>query len=829
MLAPRTIQSFYKFAIAFLCMPLLAVDGMPQTINKFDHPVARLAPETCYFYSGWNHGFEFDISSTNPAERLLAEPDVRRFVDSVIEAVGRFAPQMMDSAPPEKQAAFARTFPSILEALLKRAGCLYLEHIQFGDDEQPPTISGALWLDVGERAAVIAEDLATIFASENRELQTTEIAGRTFFVIETQESSNPEFLVGSVDSYLTIALGQQQLGAAIRRMAANNPPEWLAELLQRQPLKRVNTVGYVDVNRIRELLLPIGGPEAAAIVSALGLDSLEAIESSAGFSEKEAVSRVFLRFSRLPQGIFSLFADEGIVASQLGHLPADSMFAVAVSLDPQKVLAYTYELLERFAPYGSSELDDTLNSIREETGIDVKQDILANLGSTWTLFNGAADGWLTGLALTVDVQNSDGLSRALSRFAEILAAEFEGSSFSPKFQQREEGIYKVYTLNFSTVGAPFEPSWTLTEDKLIITLFPAMIKTMVGGMEFEKLVTDENFGDFVRANRVSRMDEQFIGLTYIDTAKQFEFMYLYGQMIFSMGSGFASEFALDDGGSVADFLRSIDLPPARVIHRHLAPSVSTVRRSERGIEIESYTTFPAIDTSFLAPVAIALILPAVQQVRTAAHRTTSMNNLRQLAIAAFNFESAYRRFPAAYSTDADGNRLLSWRVHLLPFVEQEALYREFRLDEPWDSEHNLALLERMPDIFRSPRSEADPGMTVYLGVGGEQGVLIAPSANRADTGIRLADITDGLSNTLMLVEVNDTLAVPWTKPDDGINTDSLELETLEHFFGLYPNGTNVAFCDGSTRFLSSHLRLDLWIHLLKRNDGHVIDYWELDR
>ncbi len=70
------------------------------------------------------------------------------------------------------------------------------------------------------------------------------------------------------------------------------------------------------------------------------------------------------------------------------------------------------------------------------------------------------------------------------------------------------------------------------------------------------------------------------------------------------------------------------------------------------------------------------------------------NQLRQLAIAALNYESSYQKFPAQANYSDDGKPLLSWRVHLLPFMEQDSLYRQFKLDEPWDSPHNIKLLDR---------------------------------------------------------------------------------------------------------------------------------------
>lgn len=162
---------------------------------------------------------------------------------------------------------------------------------------------------------------------------------------------------------------------------------------------------------------------------------------------------------------------------------------------------------------------------------------------------------------------------------------------------------------------------------------------------------------------------------------------------------------------------------------------------------------------------IALLLPAVQAAREAARTNQSMNQMKQIGLAMHNYESANRQFPAAGLKDAEGQGPgLSWRVHLLPYLEtpeSAGLYEQFNLDEPWDSDHNLPLADQMPAMYMCPTSTAPPGHTVYLLATGPgtafQGGVEGPT---------FRDITDGTSKTIMLVEADDSEAVPWTKPDD---------------------------------------------------------------
>ncbi len=209
-------------------------------------------------------------------------------------------------------------------------------------------------------------------------------------------------------------------------------------------------------------------------------------------------------------------------------------------------------------------------------------------------------------------------------------------------------------------------------------------------------------------------------------------------------------------------------------------------------------------------VLIGMLLPAVQQVREAARRTSSMNNLRQLALASLNYESAFRHLPMNANYDENGRPLLSWRVHLLPFLEQQALYEQFNLDEPWNSPNNLKLLDKMPAIYQNPNLAPSDSETVYLALSGEGTVF--PGNEK----ISFAKIQDGSSNTAMFVEANESHAVEWTKPQD------LEFDPDNPMQGLgtlRPTGFVCVFCDGSVRLISRGTDPEVWKSIVLLNDG----------
>lgn len=214
----------------------------------------------------------------------------------------------------------------------------------------------------------------------------------------------------------------------------------------------------------------------------------------------------------------------------------------------------------------------------------------------------------------------------------------------------------------------------------------------------------------------------------------------------------------------------------------------------------------------IVPVLIGLLLPAVQQTRAVVRRTASMNNSRQMVLALHNYASAHGKFPAQASYDKNGKPLLSWRVHILPWMEQQALYDQFHLDEPWDSRHNKKLIGKIPQSYQSPSVGDLNGKTVYLGVAGE-GMMFT------DEQRGFGDITDGSSNTALMVEVNPDHAVHWTQPQDWAPDERNPLKGLG---GVNQGGFIVSFADGSVHFISNNVNPETWKALLTIGGGDVV-------
>ncbi len=214
----------------------------------------------------------------------------------------------------------------------------------------------------------------------------------------------------------------------------------------------------------------------------------------------------------------------------------------------------------------------------------------------------------------------------------------------------------------------------------------------------------------------------------------------------------------------------------------------------------------------------------VPEADTAAKKLVELQNkLRQIGLSFHNFESSFKKFPgtsntpessslptresSSQSADVNENHPFSWRVAILPFLGHHDLYQQFHLDEPWDSEHNLKLLDKMPAIYRSPFAEPDQKV-------GEANILGFARENSAlgiGGGEKLNSFTDGIANTLLLVETTST--VPWTKPED-IQGDASQVR----FFSDHP--ITVLMADGAVKTIAS-LPDEVLEEMISRNGGSL--------
>jgi hypothetical protein len=220
--------------------------------------------------------------------------------------------------------------------------------------------------------------------------------------------------------------------------------------------------------------------------------------------------------------------------------------------------------------------------------------------------------------------------------------------------------------------------------------------------------------------------------------------------------------------------------------------------------------------------AVALLAPAYSSARTAARRAQSMNNLKQIGLALINYESIEGRFPPAVVYSTEGKPLYSWRVLILPYMEEKPLYDAFNLSEPWDGPNNRGLLARRPGVFNPLEYESDRTLTSAQ-------VFNGPGAAFDDRrGEPLRGFTDPRSQTLLVVEASEPVA--WSRPIDLPFSEVTQIPPLGRVFKngnrsdarKVPDEFLALFADGSVRSLKRSIPEAELRALITRNGGELI-------
>ncbi len=227
---------------------------------------------------------------------------------------------------------------------------------------------------------------------------------------------------------------------------------------------------------------------------------------------------------------------------------------------------------------------------------------------------------------------------------------------------------------------------------------------------------------------------------------------------------------------------------------HGCSRVSMVMRSRLG-----FTWLELLVAAVVIGGLLCLFWPQMNRGREASRRSQCKNNLKQIGLALHYYHEKYKEFPPAYTVDKHGKPLHSWRTLILPFIEQESLYRSIDLSKPWNDPANAKAFKTVVPTYACPSLNPEPGMTNYLAVTGDNTCL------RPARSLKVEEVTDGPDSTLAVMDVNAKHTVPWMAPQDADLTLLLELPTEKDSL-QHNGGYHVLVVDGSVRFLSINLQ-----------------------
>ncbi len=213
---------------------------------------------------------------------------------------------------------------------------------------------------------------------------------------------------------------------------------------------------------------------------------------------------------------------------------------------------------------------------------------------------------------------------------------------------------------------------------------------------------------------------------------------------------------------------------------------------------------------FLPLGAMVLLYPAVSTPKEVPRRMQCRSNLRQIGFALHSYHDEYGCLPPAYIADETGRPMHSWRVLILPWLDQQSLYTQYRFDEPWDGPHNRKLADSIVPVYNCPSDEHGGSKTGTLTMTNYVAVVGPETAWPEQGAMTIDDFTDGTSNTILLVEVANS-GIHWMEPRDLHvlqMTPVLNAKSGQGISSRHPGGANVLLGDGTVRFVPARLTSD---------------------
>jgi hypothetical protein len=787
----------------------------PGTPPSHESPLAaNVAPAEFLFYASWAGTATPQASSSNQTEQLLAEPEIQKFLASHRLATLDLIRQLIIPLSNGRATADdVRNAHKLTEFVLGKPGAVYLTELDLKRGGMSG-IKGAALVQLDDKADETQKWIAEWQARwHGGNVPTVKIGEHKFYKTPANERM-PAIAWGVVEKHLVVGVGDGALEDLLARIHGQSPA-WLKDIREKLAVPRFASVACVDAKRLVQIATEAASPSGTTqAVAALGLDKLGRFAVVNGLDGRGCVSRVSLTIDGKGEGLFAGLDVKPLTATDLKPMRDDVLAAVTFKLDAGKLFDLWLKTLDDAGSQSGNVFRREMQQLGSHLGFDFRKEFVGAFGDTWRVFiQPVGPGSLIrGWTFAVSVRDPKSLAQVQKIIVEEWGRQLaRGNPSQPTLiSGRKFDGHNAYTLDFAQMGLPFAPSWCLTDDTFLLATSPEALVSL-----------------FAPSDRPSLAKQPDVSLLVANDAKTLAMGYVNAREITETLLPKLPELLQGINGRTATIVNgrvqaaqnvatdASKLPSSKAFLPHLQPSVLSVARTTDGLEFTSRQTLPGSNVVAFAPVLTAWRWsPFSHLPRQEMQPAPGNNQLKQIGLALHNFAQANRVFPAGYSADANGKPLLSWRVYVLPYLGEDALYREFHLDEPWDSPHNKALIARMPPIYRSPRSKAKPGLTNYLGAAGADGMFVRPSPG-SHLGTSFANIVDGTSNTIMTVETPDASAVIWTKPGDfALNKQ----DPKKRLMGLVPGGFNAGFADGSVRFIPESVNSKI-LHALFTKSG----------
>ncbi len=783
--------------------------GFPAAMPPADEIplMSQVAPEECVYFATWPGFTELDPEH-NVTERWMAQPELQKFYPLVKQALRELIADV--SWHDETEQSVYNLFVEIADAMTTQSCSIFIAKI--AEMKDIPSLHGGFLLHLGESKQMISDRLQQFSDQMSKMERKTK---PTSVVIEEIEFTivpfEPSFLVGIHDDFLWIATDEEQMRSMLAN-AKTAPPSWLQKIRSEIPVERVASLCYVNVKLGLAQTEKFHPRELGLGLSRFGLDSVVSMGMVGGLDQFGFLTRtrIEIESDELP-GLFSVFGKQPIELDDLARIDEDSLFSISCRLQPEKV----YELIKQFADTAGAleQLETQIAELEENLGITFGDEIIGDLDGLINVYvMGDFPFFNRGLVISLKIKENltfHDTFHQINQFIEAVALDLEIEI--KQEQHGETSVYSVVTEPDEFNPFQLNPTWYFDGNELVLSFNESSI---IGHLN---RIQDGLGGNATSAETVQQLFTNLSGLPehpqaifMLNSPKIIELFY---PMLVEMPPPDATLFPNSN-------LMFGNLPSITVIRNYMQPNSVAIYRVNNGLEMVHRQTLPGGAVGTLPLLITGVFASTFSSPEMAMSET---NNARMIGLAMHNYHDAHGALPAAYSTDDEGNPLLSWRVHLLPYLEHQDLYDEFNLDEPWDSEHNIQLLERMPDLYMTWDDPFEVGKSTIVVPFGDGVMFEKPDEEQFGrhhpTGINLADVRDGTSNTIMLIVANSRGAVNWTEPADlDISADAF----LDRIKGEDGGATTFVLADGSVQKFDVESALERIQAMLTRSGGELV-------
>jgi type II secretory pathway pseudopilin PulG len=683
------------------------------------------------------------------------------------------------------------------------------------------------------------------------QIETREVSDRTVWTTLIPDTPGVEVSLWNEGGHLAISAG---IGALQNHLAvaSGDAPNLTASALWEEfgPDNAdydQTTLFWFDIGAIRDtfapmpLPVPVPGPDGGPMTIAdaaksLGLDNLGAIVSESGHRDRALWSETTVQIDGERRGLLALMDHEKITLDDLPPLPADTTAFAATSFSLAKfyddILASVREGMKAAPPEVQQQFEQQIGALPLMIGFDPKADLFDALGNVISPFveSGQNFLWIGGWGVAIEVKDAEKLRRTVNQILAMGQAMSDGEFEAIRTEKHGREIITFRVEDAEAGGLVVDDNW------LVIGLVPQTVESFL-------LRVDGKLPSWTPSREIAAalesMPKEFTSIAVSNPRATYRTVLAYAPLLAIGAQQAINESGVFPPGTELP-LKLADIPPTELVVQPLFPNVIIGTSNENGFQWYSRASMPSIPfiggagSVATVGVATALLLPAVQQARSAARRSQSKNNLKQIGLSLHNYHDVYRAFPAGTieeSAEKPEDRL-SWIVSVLPFLDQAPLFDVIDREAAWNSQQNQRATNTALPVLNNPQDlDAVPWNTDYIGMAGlgkgaEDLPVTSPRAGVFGTNrkTRIRDIRDGTSNTIAVTETSGGHG-PWAQGGRSTIrplTQKPYINGPDGIGGPFIGGVQVLFTDGSVRFISENIDPKVFEAMMTINGNEAI-------